>query len=131
MIGISPAPEAQREREAPTTFELSRASASRNLTRSSRRPLLIELVRADRLFHLLRSLAIDASVLELDPRKVALAGRRDRSLPPRFRVPVSLLDELVVDSGVVERLLNAPAGMARRFDPRSAAAVELDGHFSS
>src|SRR4029078_9006111 len=65
---------------------------------------------------------------ELDPRVLLLAG------PPLGLVAVAgprQLVDLVLDPGVVERLLHLPAGGARALDPHVLSAVKDDGHGAS
>src|SRR5512132_2427891 len=84
---------------------------------------LEELAVLDPLRHLLRLLAVDRAVLELDPRKSLLARLRDGVLAPE----VLLSDELVLDPGLVERFLHLPAGV-RALHEEVLAAVKLDCH---
>src|SRR5439155_16038995 len=80
--------------------------------------------RLDRLGHLLRLLAVDGAVLELDHRILLLA----RELLDRVALAIRMRDDDVVDARLVERLLHAPAGMAADLDPEVRAPVELHGH---
>src|SRR5215218_526180 len=90
--------------------------------------LLLELARRDRLGHVLRLLAIDRAVVEFDPGQPLLPGLLDRVLALAPRERRALVDDLILDLRLVERLLHAPAGMTPDLDPLVLAAVELDGH---
>src|SRR5205085_88049 len=90
-----------------------------------RSSLRIEPTGADRLGHVLRLLAVDRAVVELDPRVLLLAGSgfRHRAVErPRLR------HCFVPDALLVERLLHPPAGMTVELHPHVPAAVEFDRH---
>src|SRR5205823_9520744 len=91
----------------------------------SRAAFLVQAAGADRLGHVLRLLAVDGAVLELDPRVLLLAGALNRVgaiAPPLF------LDDLVVDSLLVEGLLHFPTRVTRELDPDVGATMELERH---
>src|SRR4051794_1850835 len=74
-------------------------------------------------------LADHGAVLELDRRQDVLPGQLDVLGP--LATAVGMLDELVVDARLIERLLDLPARMDADLDPHVAAAMELDGHLVS
>src|SRR5207249_1275811 len=79
--------------------------------------LLEELSGANRLSHSLRLLAVHAAVVELDRRVQPLPGqpRELLPLPPRERTE----GEVVLDPGLVERLLHAPARVHLELQPHA------------
>src|SRR5215204_4666122 len=88
---------------------------------------LLELARLDRLAHVVRLLAVDGSVVEFDPRQALLARPLDRVLARAPAEGWALVDDLVLDLCLVERLLDAPARMLPLY-PLVLAAMELDRH---
>src|SRR3954454_830434 len=82
---------------------------------------------ADALGHLRRLLAVDLAVLELEDRQLLLAAEL---LDARaLALAEAVLDDLVLDTLLVERLLHAPARVEVGVQERPRAAMELDlGH---
>src|SRR5581483_7857300 len=103
--------------------------AGRSAPRLRRRAaaLLVQAARADRALHLLRLLAVPASVLELDRRVEGLPGARDHRRPLLAARPRSRHD-LVGHPLVVERLLHPPARVPRYLRPEVLAAMQPHGH---
>src|SRR3954452_17147710 len=89
--------------------------------------LLHEPAVADRPLHVLRLFAVPRAVLELDRRERVLPGAGDDvgallAAGPRPR------HDVVVDTGLVERLLHPPARVAAELDPHVRASMELHRH---
>ena len=89
---------------------------------------LEELAGLDLPGHVLRVLAIDRPVLELDHRILALTAQALDVVP--LSAKERPLHDLVVDPLLVERALDTPARVPLDLDPHVWAAVELDGHLS-
>src|SRR5262249_43290381 len=85
-----------------------------------------ELSGADLLSHLARLPAYERPVLELPPRQLRLTGPLHDLLAAAAADRV--LDELVLDAVLVERLLDPPARVRADLHPLIAAAMELHGH---
>src|SRR5262245_14459312 len=88
--------------------------------------LLVEPARADRLRHLLRLLAVDRAVLELDHRVGALPGDLLDLAP--VLAQERPLHHVVLDPLLVERALHLPARMTPELHPNVRAPMELDRH---
>src|SRR5437868_936751 len=84
---------------------------------------------ADPLGHLAGFGPVDAAVLELDHRVLALA----RDLLELVALPRAqrALDQLVLDALLVERLLHFPAWVRVDLHPLHGAAMELDRHLAT
>src|SRR5439155_18258364 len=67
----------------------------------------------------------EAAVLELDHGQLLLAGHALHL--GAAAAQQRMLDELVLDAGVVQRLLRLPAGV-RALDQRPLAAMQFHGH---
>src|SRR5438876_6348207 len=91
-------------------------------------PLLHQPPGLDRLRHVLRLLAVDRTVLELDHRVLPLPGQL---LDFVAVARPGVRNDDVIDPGLVERLLDAPARMAAELRPEVAAPVQLDRHRTS
>src|SRR3954452_2860046 len=86
--------------------------------------LLHQAAGLDRRRHLLRLLAVDGAVVELDHGVPRLPGE----LLERIAVPIPVLDDLVVDARLVQLALHTPARMPSELHPDVRAPVELDRH---
>jgi bifunctional non-homologous end joining protein LigD len=91
--------------------------------------LLVQPAGRDRRGHLLRILAVRGAVLELDRGVLALPGEALEVVA--LAGPEGPLDLLVLDAGVVQRLLHLPAGMARELDPPVRTSVKSDRHVAT
>src|SRR6185312_8689310 len=98
------------------------------LRRFGRHPSRRQRAGADSRGEVLRLLADRRAVIQLDHGQLALAALRLQGVA--LSAPRWMLDELVLDPGLVERLLDSPAGV-RPSDPHDGAAVQLDGHLAS
>src|SRR5665647_1359896 len=108
---------------APLGASLARGGRGRAL-RTLHQPAL-----ADRLLHVLRLLPVPAAVLELDRGIEPLAGVLLDLVA--LAAPQRADHALVLDSHLLERLLDLPAGVASDLEPDARAAMELDGHAAS
>ena len=82
--------------------------------------------RRDRRRHVLRVLAVDRAVLELDHRVLPLSAQLLELVATAL--PERPLHDLVLGTGGVQCLLHPPAWMPVDLHPHVRAAVELDGH---
>jgi hypothetical protein len=79
--------------------------------------------------HVLRLFTVDRAVVELDHRVGALAAQPLEG--DTLQAPHGPLDDRVLDSGLVERLLNTPARVPVDLDPHRRTAMELDRHHTT
>jgi hypothetical protein len=89
------------------------------------RRLFRQAARADHLGKDLAFLPDGGAVLELDHRKRLLTGETLDVLT--LRTAKGLLDELVLDTGLVKSLLRLPAAVAIGLDEAEGTAMQLDG----